>query len=97
MGEDSACVPWYLPSSDVDYPLCDPWAAATFRKKVSEITTECDDCLPDCAGTIYEASVSAVPFRNCDNRNLGVSKMCNLDETLEPPIFGSKVRPDGKF
>ena len=59
--------------------------------KVSLITDECDYCFPDCSGTIYEASVSAVPYRDCNNQNLGVSLMCNLDGDIEPPIFGTQV------
>ena len=37
---------------------------------------ECSHCLPDCTLTIYKASVSAVPYRRCDNKNQ------NLEETV---------------
>ena len=39
-------------------------------------------------------SVTAVPYRRCDSRNMGVSKLCSLnDPTLPfPQIFGSSIK-----
>ena len=51
----------------------------------------CDSCLPDCNTTMFTASVTAAPFRKCDYKNLGVSKLCSFDTNLSPPIWGQQV------
>ena len=52
-------------------------------------------CLPDCEETIYKASVSAAPFRDCDAKNFGVSSLCNFgvsgSATIDPPRWGASV------
>lgn len=83
-----------MPTYDNDYPMCDPWEASEFRKAVDQISTECDDqCRPDCRGTTYETKITAVPFRRCDNKNLGISNFCNVEASdgLNPPIYGNQV------
>jgi len=50
----------------------------------------------DCEGTSYQRSVSAVPFRRCDNRNLGISKFCQLadadaDDLPDPLPYAAEV------
>ena len=52
----------------------------------------CDHCLPDCDIILYEASISAAPFRHCDYKNLGVSYLCDFDGTVSPKIWGQKVQ-----
>ena len=49
---------------------------------------------PDCTSTSYGQTVTAVPFRQCDNRNLGISTMCDFssDRLANPPIFGAQVK-----
>ena len=44
-------------------------------------------------GTIYVQSATAVPFRRCDNKNLGISTLCNLNDVNlpQPPIFGRQM------
>ncbi len=56
---------------------------------------QCNYCLPDCNGTIYSQTVTAVPYRRCDSKNLGVSYFCNIDDASlpSPPIFGAQVCP----
>ncbi len=50
-------------------------------------------CRPDCFGTQYDSTVTAVPFRKCDNKNLGISDMCTLTGNVlpNPPIFGQQL------
>ena len=53
-------------------------------------------CLPDCEETIYKASVSAAPFRDCDAKNFGVSSLCNFgvsdtEKSIDPPRWGASV------
>ena len=88
------CVPWYLPINDTSgTELCTPWEAREFRKAMDKTPGDyCDHCLPDCTVTIYEASVTAAPFRNCDYKNLGVSYLCDFDGTVSPKIWGQQVQ-----
>ncbi len=43
--------------------------------------------------TTYGQSVSAVPFRQCDNKNIGISSLCKLEAKggPNPPAYGAKV------
>ena len=38
-------------------------------------------------------SVTAVPYRRCDSRNMGVSKLCSLTDAAlpKPQIFGFSI------
>ena len=51
----------------------------------------CNHCLPDCSATIYQASVTAAPFRRCGYKNLGTSFLCDFEKNITPPIWGKKV------
>ena len=86
-------MPWYFPiKSDNNSRLCDPWEAAEFRVNMKSTPSQmCDSCLPDCNTTMFTASVTAAPFRKCDYKNLGVSKLCSFDTNLSPPIWGQQV------
>ena len=54
---------------------------------------ECLSCLPDCSKTIYDASVSTAPFRQCDHTNLGASSLCDLNDIdMNPPIWSQSVQ-----
>ena len=94
MNMETPCVPWYLPINDTsDTVLCNPWEAREFRKAIDETPGDyCDHCLPDCTAILYEASVTAAPFRHCNYKNLGVSYLCNFDENVSPKIWGQKVQ-----
>ena len=75
--------------------ICDPWEAKTFRDFAENVPDEhCAHCLPDCEGIVYKASVSALPFRRCNSKNLGVSKLCTLSNKNAFDIikFGRQVR-----
>ena len=53
-------------------------------------------CLPPCEETHYTVSVSAAPFRGCNNKNLGLTSLCDLEShgdmaEVDPPIWGASV------
>ncbi len=75
--------------------MCDPWQAEKFNYEMNRVPDmTCDHCLPDCSSTTYTASVSGVPFRKCDDKNMGVSFLCDLTgaDVVNPPIFGESLR-----
>ena len=88
------CTPWFYPTQDVPLLICDPWESVKFRSLMQSVPDqECNHCLPDCSGPQYSSTLSVLPFRRCDMRNLGVSSLCNLnDPTLpHPRIWGAQV------
>ena len=89
------CIPWYFPSSSDAITLCDPWETIQFLDyMITNIPDDqCPQCKPDCQTTLYERSVTSVPFRRCDSNNLGVSFFCNLNSKDGPkPIkFAQQV------
>jgi hypothetical protein len=40
----------------------------------------CSSCLPDCVNTVYDPVMTALPFKVCDESNLGSSYFCTLDD-----------------
>ena len=86
------CTPWFYPIADSDISqFCDPWDTAEFQRLMA-LATDCS-CLPDCTKTIYEATVSAAPFRQCDHTNLGTSQLCDLEDVdMNPPIWQQLVQ-----
>jgi len=90
-----ACIPWYFPSADSAITVCDPWESVQFFDFMfNDIPDDtCTYCLPDCSTTIYETSITAIPFRRCDSSNVGVSSFCSLDDTKlpTPTKFGRQV------
>jgi hypothetical protein len=40
----------------------------------------CSSCLPDCVNTVYHPVMTALPFKVCDESNLGSSYFCTLDD-----------------
>ena len=53
-------------------------------------------CLPNCEETHYTVGVSASPFRECNDKNLGLTNLCNLDPKgsmakINPHIYGDNV------
>ena len=88
------CLPWYFPTYEEIGTICDPWEAAEFDTYFNNVPdTECLNCSPDCDTVIYEPTITTIPFRRCDFRNLGTSPMCNLDDALlpEPRIWARQV------
>jgi len=88
------CSPWYLPISESTPTICDPWEAAKFNSYFNDVPDiEFSECLADCDTLIYDTIVTAIPFRRCDQRNLGVSPLCNFDDPFlpEPRIWAQQV------
>ena len=89
------CVPWFYPIPDTKVTqFCDPWDTVVFQEFMSSTPeNECLNCLPDCSKTIYDATVSTAPFRQCDHTNLGASSLCDLNEIdMNPPIWSELVQ-----
>ncbi len=89
------CVPWYFPTTDDLMSVCDPWEAVDFNNfMVNDIPDDqCAHCLPDCSATIYDPVVTTVPFRRCDASNLGVSRLCAVDnyKLPQPTLFATQL------
>jgi len=78
-----ACMPWYFPSNEDKITICAPWETLEFMKLFSNVPDgECKKCLADCNSTIYEPTISTLPFRRCDVRNQGVSPLCNVENEM---------------
>jgi hypothetical protein len=95
-GEDSeACIPWFFPTpANLSLYVCDPWESVKFFEFLNLVPdNECGYCLPDCSTTAYEPYTTAIPFRRCDSGNLGVSRLCNLNNKAlpQPTKFGAQV------
>ena len=90
-----SCTPWYFPFPKTNYTICGPIQ----NSRISIImqnevpSDECSYCLPDCRRTIYSQSVTAQPFRRCDERNLEVTPLCSImnKNLVTPPVWGEQV------
>ena len=88
------CTPWFIPIVDDNYQMCNPWE----KKRILEIVTggvpqtEFSICLPDCKRTLYHTRITTQVFRVCDEKNFGMTELCNLTNTkLQPQIWGAQV------
>ncbi len=57
--------------------------------------SECAHCIPDCNYFVYEHSLSHEPFRDCDDFNLGVTSLCEIEQRdmdFRPVMWGDQVR-----
>ena len=92
MNTSDPCSPWYFPRTKKSLRICDPFEAYAFSSAMQNVPpNELADCFPDCDSTEYSVSVTAAPFRRCDHKNLGLSALCNFNETINPPIWGQSV------
>jgi hypothetical protein len=92
MNLTASCTPWYFPFTDDSVTLCDPWQALRFYDIMyNDIPDEvCSHCLPDCTNTIYRPVVTTLPFKPCDESNLGsILQSCISVEKL----FGLITNP----
>lgn len=81
------CVPWYFPYTDDKIQICSPWVTKGFLDFMNNITAEsCSNCLSECSSTIYDASITAFPFRKCDIANMEMSLLCNFSMHWEKPL-----------
>ena len=79
------CTPWFFPNVENETRTCDPWDTAELLKIMAgkSQADKCNECMPDCRHIIYSHSVTAQPFRNCDEKNFGVSDFCNPEMTYD--------------
>ena len=88
------CTPWFYPVIDQYVTqMCDPWQTKEFQEWITSVPdNQCSHCLTDCESTIYQTRISAAPFRPCDRTNLGVSKLCDFNNTeMNPPMWTQLV------
>lgn len=89
------CTPWYLPIRPTLNILCDPWESELFERYMNEAKSKSSlDCQPDCQRVLYHPKLSSVPFSPCDERNVGISELCNLAldcDSETPNMFGQQV------
>ena len=53
----------------------------------------CGHCLSDCSRIIYQKTITAQQFRQCDEKNFGAAQFCTFDGPLTTPhIWGHQVR-----
>jgi len=90
------CSPWFFPTYKSAPQVCDPWDTIDFLKETFETPDSKCTCLPGCNKIIYHTSITAVPFRRCDDSNLGTSKLCDLEDTTmpEPKMWGQQVKDE---
>ena len=80
------CTPWNFPFYKKSV-MCDPWQSAEISKLMQGGSPKegCENCLPDCTHTTYQHSLSTIPFRTCNEKNFGLSTLCNLNQDAEVP------------
>ena len=94
---DNGCVPWNFPSADEGMPLCKPVERHRFLKAFHSAETNkfvmggMARCLPNCGGTTYEMTVTSAPFRQCDQANMGLTRLCDLNADLHPQKWGDLI------
>ena len=94
---NESCNPWFFPIIKTSPFLCDPWETVEFLSATHNTPdSRCDYCLPSCSSTLYQPTISTLPFRRCDDTNLGVSPLCNLDDqTLpDPKLWGQELKTE---
>jgi len=59
------CSPWFFPFPDDSIEKCNPQKSYFFLTLMTDDIPDemCSHCVPDCIRTIYESSISSVPFR----------------------------------
>ena len=93
----NGCVPWNFPSADEDMPPCKPIERHNFLQAFRTAETNnfvaggMAKCLPNCGGTSYGISVTAAPFRQCDQANMGLTRLCDLDTKLSPQKWADLI------
>ena len=87
------CYPWFLPHAEKNVSVCDPWQTRIFVQQMNKASEDCPDCLVDCEYTEFTATVTAIPFRKCSNKNLGISELCNIENIFgpNPGLYGAQI------
>ena len=91
----SSCTPWFFPFLDEGHRVCNPWEGVQILESMDHQaqTRNCKHCLPDCDRIIYHKTITAQTFRQCTEKNFGISDLCYLGrfKEIDPPIWGSQV------
>ena len=90
----TTCTPWFFPFLDVNHRKCNPWEAIDIISYMGNIKVgeNCFSiCLPDCNQVFYNRKITSEPFRNCDEKNFGVSNFCNYKRQFIQPKLWSRV------
>ncbi len=89
------CTPWFFPFQDKEFKMCNPLQSKQliFEMEHSVSLNACE-CLPDCNQVVYQKSVTNQQFRKCDEKNFGMSQLCNLSRASglpEPQIWKQAI------
>ena len=82
---NNICTPWFLPTSDNQSKMCNPWNSRSVLQNMKIDPAQCEYCLPECSSTIYQSKISSQKFKACDDNNLGSSPLCDLTMTGQNP------------
>jgi hypothetical protein len=81
------CIPWYFPSGDDNITICNPWITKEFLEEMKKIKKQdCIKCYAECSSTIYDNSITTIPFRKCDLANMEMSFLCNFSGLNYRPV-----------
>ncbi len=99
-----SCTPWYYPTYEQTPKICNPWENIDFYRAIMNTSeAACQHCLPSCTDTYYHHTVTAQPFRRCDDLNFGVGKFCKLDDQNnlpDPQMWAQQIKdqfPESDF
>ena len=90
------CTPWFFPFQDSKFKMCNPSKSKQLIHEMENgvSSDSCSHCLPDCNQVVYQKSVTNQQFRKCDEKNFGMSPLCNLKNLgvlSRPQIWGQTV------
>jgi hypothetical protein len=89
-----SCTFWFFPFANGSSTICDPFQSLEVSKLLQNVPNdECNYCLPDCIRTIYDQKVTTQPFRQCDERNLGLTDFCTVEvkPSIRPQLWAREV------
>jgi hypothetical protein len=81
------CTPWFFPPQSSNDSICIRSMANIFMNFMnsSKVVQQCNWCLPDCNTFKYSWTVTSEKVRKCDEKNFGVSKLCDPDNFAKQP------------
>lgn len=90
------CTPWYFPTLLNDTYFCPSSESVIFSETFTLVNPSllCPQCLPDCKKINLKKSITMEPFRKCDEKNFGVSQLCDykmLKKLSKPQIWSDQV------
>ena len=89
MENNNNCTPWNMPSPD-GHRCCNPLEQQDFFDTFDQLDMSkvlgAELCYPDCESTVYSTKVTTAPFRNCDQSNMGLSRLCTIGRQSNGPV-----------